>query len=506
MAKYLQDLLPSLPSYQAYGSNPTNLTITTLTSDSRQVQPGALFVAYRGVHHDLHRFVPDAITRGAAAVVVEQLPVEPFGGPVIVVPNGREALGWLAAAWYDHPSHELRVIGVTGTDGKTTTASLVASILSAMGRPHGLVSTIAARIGSAELDTGFHTTTPNAVPLQGYLREMVIQGALYAVLETTSHSLSQGRVAGVAFDVAVITNITHEHLDEHGTIEAYRASKRRLFEQLTKSVRKPDTPKVAILNADDSSVAMLKAVPADIQLSYGIDQPADVRARDIRYGNDGTRLVAETPIGPIEIFSPLLGPFNVSNILAATATAISQGADRAQVEAGIAALTRLRGRMDAVDLGQEFLALVDFAHTPNALQRALEAARTMTPPPGRVIVVFGCAGLRDVQKRPWMGEISGRLADLSVITTEDPRTEDLDQIMEQIAAGARRAGAVEDETYVKIADRAAAIDWAIQQARPGDTVIACGKGHEQSMCFGETEYPWSEHEVMAAAIARRNGQ
>lgn len=501
--KSLDSLLPSLPSYQLHGPGPADVAITLLTSDSRQVQPGALFVAYRGVHHDLHRFVPDAIARGAAAIVVERPPVEPFEGPVVVVPNGREALAWLAAAWYDHPSRQLRVIGVTGTDGKTTTANLIASILTAMGQPHGLVSTLGARIGATELDTGFHTTTPDALPLQGYLHEMVIAGALYAVLEVTSHSLSQARVAGVAFDVAVVTNITHEHLDEHGTIEDYRAAKRRLFEQLARSERKPDTPKVAILNADDSSFAMLKAVPADIQLSYGIEQPADVRARDIRYGNDGTRLVADTPIGPIALSSPLLGPFNVSNILAATATAISQGADKNQIEAGIAALARLRGRMDALDLGQDFLAVVDFAHTPNALQRALEAARTMIPPRGRVIVVFGCAGRRDVQKRPWMGEIASRLADLTVITAEDPRTEDLGEIMEQVAAGARRAGAVEGETYVKIGDRAAAIDWAVQQARAGDIVIACGKGHEQSMCFGETEYPWSEHEAMAAAVGRR---
>lgn len=504
MAKSLQELLSSLLSYNIYGPSPTDVTITLLTSDSRQVQPGALFVAYRGVQHDLHRFLPDAIARGAAAVVVEQTPTELLTVPVIIVPNGREALGWLAATWYDHPSRLLRVIGVTGTDGKTTTSNLIASILTAMGQPHGLVSTLGARIGPLEQDTGFHTTTPDALQLQRYLREMVDAGALYAVLEVTSHSLSQERVAGVAFDVAVVTNITHEHLDEHGTIENYRAAKRRLFEHLGRSERKPDTPKVAILNADDSSFAMLEALPVDIQLSYGIEQPADVRARDIHYANDGTRLIADTPIGPITLFSPLLGPFNVSNILAATATAITLGADQSQIAAGIEALARLRGRMDAVDLGQEFLAVVDFAHTPNALQRALEAARIMIPPHGRVIAVFGCAGLRDVQKRPWMGEISGRLADLTVITAEDPRTENLDEIMEQVAAGARRAGAVEGETYVKIGDRAAAIEWAVQQAHPGDIVIACGKGHEQSMCFGEIEYPWSEHEAMAAAIASQH--
>lgn len=506
MGKSLDVLLAALPSYRSLGPIPPDLTITGLTSDSREVRPGSLFVAYRGVNNDLHRFVPAALDQGAAALVVEQPPAAPPDVPTIVVPNGREALSWLAAAWHDHPSRRLHVIGVTGTDGKTTTSNLIASILTAMGEPFGLVTTIGARIGDREMDTGFHTTTPDPVPLQHYLREMVASGARYAVIETTSHSLSQERVTSVAFDVAVVTNITHEHLDEHGTIEAYRAAKRRLFELLERNLYKPDIPKVAVLNADDSSFAMLRAVPADLHISYGIDQPADVRARDIRYDNDGTRFVADTPVGPITLFSPLLGPFNVSNILAAIATALSLGADPGRIEAGVASLRRIRGRMDALELGQPFLALVDFAHTPNALQHALEAARTMISPDGRVIVVFGCAGLRDRQKRPWMGEIAGRLADLVVITAEDPRTEDLDEIMEQIAAGARLAGAREGETFVKIGDRAAAIEWAVQQARPGDVVIACGKGHEQSMCFGEVETAWSEHDVMAAAIKRRNGR
>ncbi|HYN88445.1 MAG TPA: UDP-N-acetylmuramoyl-L-alanyl-D-glutamate--2,6-diaminopimelate ligase [Ardenticatenaceae bacterium] len=501
--KSLEALLASLPAYQLSRPLPGDLAITAMTADSRAVRPGALFVAYRGVRNDLHRFIPDAVARGAAAIVAEQTPPDSFDVPVIVVPSGREALAWLAAAWFDHPSRQLRVIGVTGTDGKTTTSTLIASILGAMRESYGLVTTIGARIGDRELDTGFHTTTPDALPLQEYLREMVDTGARYAVLETTSHSFSQERVTSVAFDVGVITNITHEHLDEHGSLEAYRAAKRRLFESLGTSWRKPGTPKVAVLNADDSSYEMLAAVPVEVQISYAVEAPADVRARDVRYGSDGTRLVAETPGGPIPLHCPLLGPFNVSNILAAVATGLSQGASHAQIQAGISSVKGVRGRMDALDLGQEFLAVVDFAHTPNALARALEAARTMVGPDGRVIAVFGCAGLRDVQKRPWMGEIAARGANLTVITAEDPRTEDLDEIMEQIATGARRAGGREGESFVRIGDRAEAIAWAVEQARPGDIVIACGKGHEQSMCFGEVEYPWSEHEAMSTALAQR---
>lgn len=496
--KPLSHLLPYLPSYTVVGDLDPSLQVTQLTNDSRRVEPGALFIAYQGRTNDLHRFLPAAVAAGASAVVVER-PDPTLAIPQIIVPDGREALGWLAAAWEEHPSRSLRVIGVTGTDGKTTTMHLISSVLDALELPYGMVTTIGARIGLREVDTGEHVTTPDAPIVQRFLREMVDEGMTVAVLETTSHALSQHRVTGVAYDIAVVTNITHEHLDEHGSLEGYRAAKRRLFEGLADSYRKLGVPKVAVINGDDSSYEYLEPIPADHQYVYGIESPAaTVRAISIRFERDGTRFTAETPIGPIEVHSPLLGRFNVYNILAALSVGLALGGTPEQLATGIVALQVVEGRMEPIDEGQDFLAIVDFAHTPVSLENALTTAREMTD--GRLISVFGSAGLRDRAKRGMMGEISGRLADLSVITAEDPRTEDVVEICEEIAVGAERAGAVRGQGYTIIHDRAEAIAWAVQQARPGDLVIACGKGHEPSMCYGTTEYPWSEHEAMRTAL------
>ncbi len=498
--KPLQHLLPYLPAYKIVGDLDPARAVTLLTNDSRHVREGALFIAYEGRSNDLHRFVPDAARQGALAAIVER-PLE-VELPQIVVPDAREAWGWLAAAWEDHPSRRLRVIGVTGTDGKTTTTHLIGSVLDALGFSYGMINTIGAQIGARQVETGEHVTTPDAPVVQRFLREMADEGMQVALLETTSHALAQHRVTGVAYDVAVVTNITHEHLDEHGTIEAYRAAKRSLFERLCDSYRKPDTPKVAVLNADDSSYATLAAIGADSHLAYGIDNPvATVRARDIRFERDGTRFVAETPIGSFPVASPLLGRFNVYNILAALSVGIVfGGANIAALQAGIAGLAVVKGRMEPIDEGQDFLAIVDFAHTPVSLENALATAREMTD--GRVIALFGSAGLRDRAKRGMMGEIGGRLADLTIITAEDPRTERVEDICEEIAEGAERAGARRDDTYKIIYDRAEAIAYAVEQAQPGDLVIACGKGHEPSMCYGTTETPWSEHEAMRDALRR----
>ena len=274
----LADLLAALPDARVAG--PTDLEIAHLTADSRQARPGSLFVAYRGVSVDGHRFIPGALERGAVAVVGEAAPGDLPQTPAtyIQVRDGRLALAHLAAAWHGYPSRRLKVIGVTGTDGKTTTSTLIQSILLAAGHPSGLVSTVSARIGDQELDTGFHTTTPDALELQGYLAAMVEAGMEYAVLETTSHGLEQQRAAAVDYDVAVLTNITHEHLDQHGTFEAYRQAKARLFRYLAGSARKPGVAKVSILNADDPSYPLLRQIPADVHLSYGLDAPANVTA------------------------------------------------------------------------------------------------------------------------------------------------------------------------------------------------------------------------------------
>jgi len=491
-------LVASLPEAESH--NWASLDVRHVVCDSRRVVPGDLFVAVPGVSVDGHDFIPAALTAGAVAFVVERLVPELAGLPTLIVPDAREAYAHLQAAYHGHPGRRLGVIGVTGTDGKTTTTRLIASILRAAGHKVGYVDTVSARIGDKDVPTGFHTTTPDAAEIQSYLAEMVEEGVEFAIVESTSHGLAQHRVTACEYDVAVVTNITHEHLDYHGTYEAYRDAKAMLFRALGTSFRKEGRPKIAVLNADDSSYPHLRAIPADVRVSYGLKDAGDVRAADIVARPDGLRFVIRLPEDSIEVFSPLVGGYNVYNVLAAASAAWSQGLPCEAIRRGVADMRGVQGRMEEIVFGQPFKAIIDFAHTPNALLNALNAARSFTD--GRVIVVFGCAGLRDRGKRPLMGEAAGRLADVTVITAEDPRTESLDDIMEQIAGGCRRAGGREGQTFLKIGDRAQAIERALAMARPGDTVIITGKGHERSMCFGTTEYPWSDHQVTEQTLRR----
>ena len=425
------------------------------------------------------------------------------------------------------PARTLRLIGVTGTDGKTTTTNLITHILRSAGLQAGMISTIGATIGDDDLDTGLHVTTPDAPDVQRYLAQMRDAGCDIAVLETTSHGLHQGRVAAVDFDVAVVTNVTHEHLDYHGSWEAYLDAKATLFRSLMTSAAKPAghvagsagdvklvagptgatgvQPKVAVLNADDASYGALRALPADLHLGYGIEAAtADLRAEQIEYRPDRTTFAARTPAGSANVELPLAGPFNVYNCLAAIGAGLAVGLPLNQIVAAVATMPGVDGRMERINCGQDFTAIVDFAHTPVSLQRALEAVRPMTA--GRVIAVFGSAGLRDVQKRSLMAETSVRLADVTVLTAEDPRSESLATILAQMAEGARQAGGDEGRDFMCIPDRAEAILAAVNLARPGDVVIVCGKGHEQSMCFGTTEHPWRDQRVLEWALDRRQGQ
>ena len=501
MAAALADLIAALPQARVQGD--TAIPIQAITCDSRRVQAGSLFVAYRGVARDGHEFIPQALERGAAAVVAErELPELARRVPLVVVRSGREALAYLSAAWLGFPARRLTVVGVTGTDGKTTTCNLLYAILVAAGRRTGLVSTVNAVIGAQAFDTGLHTTTPDSPDVQRYLAEMVDARMEVAVLEATSHGLEQHRVSACDFDVAAVTNVTHEHLDIHGSLEAYQQAKARLFHHLAAGYRKPGVPKVAVLNADDDSYRYLRPIRADRHLAYSLGGDADVVATDIRRGPAETRFTLRRAQGePFELRTRLVGDFNLSNILAATSVALALDLPVAAILQGVWNTVGIVGRMERVDEGQDLTALVDFCHTPNALTRALEAARTMTD--GRVIAVFGCAGERDVQKRAWMGAISARLADVTVMTAEDPRRESLEAILEEMARGAESAGGVEGVTYYRVPDRAEAIQLAVDLARPGDLVIACGKGHEQSMCYGTVEIPWSEQAAMRAALRRR---
>jgi UDP-N-acetylmuramoyl-L-alanyl-D-glutamate--2,6-diaminopimelate ligase len=480
------------------------ILVTGITHDSRRVEPGNVFVALAGENVDGHLYIDAAVAQGAAAVVgMQALTDVPV--PYVQVNDTRPALAYLSASFYNFPARSLTVIGVTGTDGKTTTSSLIYQILLQAGIWAGMISTVNAVIGDEVLDTGFHVTTPEAQDVQRYLARMAAAGLTHVVLETTSHGLAQHRVTACDFDIGVVTNITHEHLDYHGSYEAYRAAKARLFQELSVTHPKPGgNPRLAVLNWDDQSYDYLKDITQVNKVSYGLQFGADVVAENVHYAPDGLHFKAVGPDFRVDIQSHLIGAFNLSNILAALTAAVKGlGIDPEVAARGVAALNAIPGRMESIEMGQDFLAVVDFAHTPNALRSALAAARGMTG--GRVIAVFGSAGLRDRMKRRMMAEASLELADITILTAEDPRTESLDGILEEMARAAAEQDGVEGETFFRIQDRGEAIVQAVRLARPGDVVIACGKGHEQSMCFGETEYPWDDRTAMRAALARLLG-
>jgi len=439
--------------------------------------------------------------------------------PYIQVSDSRLALAYLASAYFDFPARRLTVIGITGTDGKTTTSNLIYSILRAAGLKAGLISTVNAVIGSLELDTGFHVTTPEAPEVQRFMAQMVSAGLSHVVLEATSHGLAQNRVAGCDFDAGVVTNITHEHLDYHGSYESYRAAKARLFDLVASRPVKgfPDL-RLAIINRDDGSYRYLidcihsleETSRSSIKIvTYGLSAEAQVLASNISLSEDTMRFTAAGPGFYIPIECKLLGEYNVLNCLAAIAVTVAGlGIDPQAAREGIRSLESVPGRMERMDLGTGFLIYVDFAHTPNALRSALPALRSVVRkgnPMGRVIAVFGSAGLRDRLKRRMMAEASVELADITVLTAEDPRTESLDDILAEMAAGCESQGGVEGTTFWRVQDRGDAIRLAFSLSRQGDAVVVLGKGHEQSMCFGEIEYPWDDRVAVRAAAAEYLG-
>ena len=485
--------------------------ISGIRIDSREVENGNLYLALQGTRVDGHDYIQDAVAAGAAVVLGTQ-PWEDYlglGVPYFQVGDSRAALASAAAAWYGYPARRLVVIGVTGTDGKTTTANLIFHILKAAGLKAGLISTVNAVIGDRVLDTGFHVTTPEAIDVQYYLSEMVKAGISHIVLEATSHGLAQKRVAACEFDLGVVTNITHEHLDYHGDYQSYLEAKAELFSLISGTCEKPiPVNKVGVLNRDDRSYPALHALLADLglqEISYGLTSGVDFQADQVSSGPGGIgfKILREEEEQPI--YTHLLGEYNVSNCLAAAAVCrAGLGVDWEVIQAGIRDLDGIPGRMESLDLGQDFLVIVDFAHTPNALKRALLSAREMTA--GRVLAVFGSAGLRDKAKRRLMAEVSAELADCTILTAEDPRTEALADILAEMAEGAAAKGGVEGESFWRVEDRGEAIRKALEFARPGDVVLICGKGHEQSMCFGATEYPWDDRLAAKAALAEYLGQ
>lgn len=489
---------------EAEGGPARSLPVSAVTADSRTVRPGDVFVAVPGVNQDGHRFIPQAVASGAQAVVGSEA-IAGLEVPYVRVEDSRLALAQLAAAFYDFPARKLTVIGVTGTDGKTTTTQLIHAILTQAGHKAGMISSVSAVIGDRQLDTGFHVTTPDAPDTQRYLAEMVAAGQTHAVIEATSHGLEQRRLAECEFDIGVVTNITHEHLDYHGSYEAYRTAKGILFEELAKTREKAaGNPRLAVLNRDDASYEFLQDLTRVSQLAYSRQGPADLWASDVETRAQGLRFQVHGPGFDLPVSTPLVGEYNVSNCLAAIgATVVGLGVAPAVAADAIATVAGVPGRMERIEMGQDFLAIVDFAHTPNALKNALLTARTLTS--GRVIAVFGSAGLRDREKRRMMAEVAVEMADLAIFTAEDPRTESLAGILAEMEAGARSKGGVPGKDYLLTGDRREALRAAVREARRGDLVLACGKGHEQSMCFGTTEYPWDDRVAMRAALAELLG-
>ena len=491
----LQQLLVALeqPPISLATQLDTSVAIQGITYDSRKVEEGWLFVAVPGVHTDGRRFIIDAAKRGAVVALgeplAEQLPI-----PYVEVSDVRTALADLACAFYAYPAQQLCTIGVTGTDGKTTTSNLITTIFETAKLRTGLMTTANFKMPGQEWENTTRQSTLEAVEIQQLLRQMVDAKVTHAIIEATSHGLALQRVHGCAFDVGVVTNITQEHLDFHKTLDAYQRAKARLFEMLDPSRNKGiGSRPVAVLNRDDSSYDILKPYCHVPILDYGLDTPASVRAVDVQLQAHSTRFRVLLPNAEQMIETQLVGRFNVSNCLAAIATAYSQGVSLDAIARGLASVKGVTGRMESISEGQPFALIVDYAHTADSLAKVLATLRPLTT--GKLMVVFGSAGERDVQKRPVMGRIAARMTDFFVITDEDPREEDREKILREIAVGAEAVGKRQGQDFLCIADRTEAIRVAIAHANAGDTLVLAGKGHEQSIIVGREKIPWDDRKV-----------
>jgi UDP-N-acetylmuramoyl-L-alanyl-D-glutamate--2,6-diaminopimelate ligase len=489
-----------------------DVRVRGVTDDSRAVRPGMLFVAVPGFHVDGHDFVALAAASGAAAAIVEQ-PVHGADLPQLVVDRTPPALATAAAWWYGDPSRALGTVGITGTDGKTTTAFLTVAALESAGIATGLVGTVETKIGSLRERHEEHVTTPGAPVLQATLAAMRAAGDDAAVVETTSHALALDRVGDIAYDAAIFTNLTHEHLELHGSWEAYRDAKLSLFARLAAGPANPATtvagrtwPKAAIVNLDDPTgtrFAEVAEMAGALVLGYGTDRAAAIRATSVEEDAHRLRVAYTAPSGPARLELRLAGRFNVHNALAVVALGEALGLDPLAVRSGLEGVRGIPGRMERIDLGQPFAVVVDYAHSPASLQVVLDLlAPIAAARGGGLIAVFGSAGERDTAKRPVMGRIAGERCRLVVVTDEDPRGESRDVINEAIAQGAEAAGRRRERDLLVIADRREAIAAAFERARPGDVVLLAGKGHERTILYADGPIPWDEASEAAAALER----
>jgi len=462
-----------------------DILVSDATEHSSHCGPSSLFAALQGNKNDGSNFANEAIQRGANALLVQQ-PIATVTVPQCVVPDARRAFAVLCEALAGNPSQRIRVAGVTGTNGKTTTTWLIRSILQAAGKRTGLLGTI--EYDDGETAKASHLTTPDSKTCSSWLRAMVERGTTHAAIELSSHALDQSRASGVFLDAAVVTNVTQDHLDYHSSPESYRASKAKIFERCR-------TDGLIAINTDDAGCRELKShcQGTGRLVTYGIDAPADVSAEVVEESRTGNRFVLDLMGERVEVSSSLVGRHNISNCIAAATVARHFGLDNSEIAAGLASLKSVPGRLETIQLGQPFHVYVDYAHTDDALRRAIASLRHLTS--GRVICVFGAGGDRDRSKRPLMAQAAAN-ADIAVVTSDNPRNEDPEQIIEDVLAGFSTT----TETYVE-ADRAQAIRWALQEAEPGDCVLIAGKGHEAVQIMGSDRVEFDDRVVTRRLLA-----
>ena len=460
--------------------------------DSRRVQPGDVFIALKGLKAAGTDFVDDAIRRGAVAVVSDEPGPATSTVPWITVADARGAMASLAAEFYGHPSRSMQVVGITGTNGKTTTAYLLRAVFDAAGKKCGLIGTVTYSTGDQELPAS--RTTPEAPDVQRMFRQMVDAGCGACVMEVSSHALALRRVDGTTFAAGVFTNLTRDHLDYHGDMESYFAAKLRLFEMLPAGAP-------GAINLDDPRGETVRKATAT-PVTYAIHKPADVTPGPLTLTFDGLEFDARTPKGSVRVKSRLVGRPNVSNILATVAVSTALGLPVAAIERGLANLDGVPGRFEVVsDARDDITVVIDYAHTDDALKNLLETARPLAQ--RRVITLFGCGGDRDRTKRPLMGAVASRLSDVVVITSDNPRSEDPSRIIDEIKRGVPAASDRDDKTTFAIVDRKEAIEFAIKTAQPGDLVLLAGKGHEKSQSIGARDLPFDEADIARRALERR---
>jgi UDP-N-acetylmuramoyl-L-alanyl-D-glutamate--2,6-diaminopimelate ligase len=493
----LADIANGVPGAKVEGNG--DVEVTGISYDSRRVKPGDLFVAVSGLHEDGHAFAADAVGRGAVAVALERPGPLPAGTPVVLLPSTRIGLAEIAAEYYGRPSRRLRLAGITGTDGKTTTTHMAEHVLQASGIPAGAMSTVAFTVSGTETDNLSGQTTTEAPQVQAWLQRMVEAGVQCAVIETTSHALVQERVRACDFDVAAFTNVGRDHLDYHASWADYLEAKARLID-LTAGAADKGIEKTAVLNRDDASYEKLSRRPIARRWSYGLTTAADLHPLDLSVSGSGSHFRMKTPIGETEVTLVVPARFNIYNALCAAGVCLALGVSLDAIGTGLAGFEGVRGRLEPVDLGQDFRVFIDFAHSSGALASALVELRPFTP--GRLIAVFGSTA-RSNHDRPGMGRAAAEFADFFIITTDDPVSEDPVEIAREVQSGA--IGKAPGRDYEVVIDRRAAIRRAIEIARKGDCVLLAGKGHEQSMRTGAGSEPWDERAEAEAAIREKLG-